>query len=86
MTALPGPDWITVEQLAEQLRPDVAREVGERWVRDQMARGAIPSVRIGSKRYLPRAMHDSWIASLNTAPETPAADAWGRPPRARKSA
>ena len=43
-------EWLSPEQLASELtRPDQVVTVA--WVRDQMARGAIPSVKVGRRRW-----------------------------------
>lgn len=62
-------DWLTPEQLAQ----DMGRPV--RFVKEQMASGAIPSIKIGGRRYFTPECRAALMASQLAAPPQPAAPA-----------
>lgn len=70
-------DWMTPEELAEQMGRPV------RWVKDQMASGALPSVKVGGRRYwTPGCMEELERRHLAGKAEV---DGWGRVSRGKAS-
>lgn len=66
----PHPDWITPEQLAEQMGRSA------RWVKERMASGDLPSVKVGGCRYwTPGCMTELEARHLAAKTE---AQGWGR--------
>lgn len=45
------PAWLTPADLAAELRPDDLPATREQWVKRQMRTGAIPSIKIGRRRW-----------------------------------
>lgn len=72
-------DWMTPAQLGEQLGRT------ERWVKDEMAAGRIPSIKVGRYRYFTPECRALMVEQqLAVKPTTPA-DQWGRATRGRAS-
>jgi hypothetical protein len=70
-------DWITPEQLAERMGRSV------RWVKDRMASGDLPSVKVGGVRYwTPGCMEELERKQLQREDE---AAGWGRIGRRRSA-
>lgn len=69
-------EWLTAEQLAAELGQS------PRWVKDKFASGAIPTIKIGSRRWFTPACRALLEASQLNATE---GDSWSRPTRGRAS-
>ena len=66
----PHPDWLTPDQLAEQMGRS------PRWVKDRMNSGDLPSVKVGGVRYwTPGCMTE--LEARHLAAKTVSED-WGR--------
>lgn len=73
MSDIPHPDWVTPEQLAEQMGRPV------RWVKEAMTSGELPSVKVRGRRYwTPGCMAELERKHLA---ETEQAVGWGRKTR-----
>ena len=73
----PHPDWITPEALAEQMGRSV------RWVKERMASGELPSVKVGGVRFwTPGCMSELEQRALGRPAEE---DGWGRITRGRSA-
>lgn len=78
--------WQTPAELAAELRPDASPEVGERWVREQMRTGRIPSVKVGAKRFFTEACRDEMNRrALEAEREKTEPEGWGQVTRSSAS-
>lgn len=79
MTATAPEGWLTAEDLAAEWKQDV------RWVKDHMASGEIPTVKVGRHRFFTPECRAQMVAAQLKNTEPTAAETWGRPVRGRAS-